>query len=271
MYEAIIFYLPQILIGTIVGIFTAVIGIFVVLRRTIFMGITLSQSITVAIIITLLMQIHYEAIVHILGITLFLPIYILHNSLENKDALLAGGFVFYSALGQVLTSIGANVQNHIVTAYFGNILFLSEKEWLHIVVPLIIILIFFIVFYRWILAISFDKEYANIVNLPVNLIEILYFFILTAILSISIYFMGSFYSMAHLIVPGFVALQISRNMKSVFIYAILISILSTLLGFLISLKEFTIFDEKIHLPTSSTIILVLCLSSFLLFFKKFKK
>ena len=271
MLENIYFYLPQIIIGTIVGLFTSIIGIFVILRKTIFMGVTLSQSITVAIIITFLFDLHFEFLVHILSILLFIPIYVLHNKVINQDALLASGFVFYAALGQILISIGANVQNHIVAAYFGNILFLSEKEWLHIIIPIIVISVLLLIFYKWFLAITFDKEYAYIINLPVNLIEILYFFILSAILSLSIYFMGSFYSIAHLIIPSIIALQISRSMKAAFIIAILISVFSTIIGFIISLIEINIANTKFNLPTSSTIILVLSLNFVFLLFKKFIK
>lgn len=271
MIENLYFYLPQIIIGTIVGLFTAIIGIFVILRKTIFMGVTLSQSITVAIIITLLLDLHFEGLVHFLAMILFLPIYLLHNKVINKDALLASGFVFFAALGQILTTIGANVQNHIVAAYFGNILFLSEKQWLHIVIPIILISIILWIFYRWFLAISFDQEYAYIANLPVNLIETLYFLVLSATLSLSIYFMGSFYSIAHLIIPGIIALQISRSMKSTFIIAILISVFSTIVGFIISLMEINIANTKFNLPTSSTIILVLSLNFVFLLFKKFTK
>lgn len=271
MLENISFYLPQILIGTVVGIFTSIIGIFIILRKTIFMGITLSQSITVAVILSLLFNIHYEGVVHLLAIIMFLPIYIAHNNIENKDALLAAGFVFFAALGQILTTIGANVQNHIVTAYFGNILLINEKEWFHIIIPLIITFILLFVFYKWLMAISFDKEYAIISNLPVILIETIYFIILTAILSLSIYFMGSFYSIAHLIIPGFIALQIARNMKIAFLIAILISMISTCIGFVISLIEISVEDQILHLPTSSTIIIMLCLCFIILLYKKFTK
>ena len=271
MIENIYFYLPQLIIGTIVGLYTAIIGIFVILRKTIFMGVTLSQSITVAIIVTLLFDLHFEGFVHLLAIILFLPIYLLHNKVMDKDALLAAGFVFYAALGQILTSIGANVQNHIVSAYFGNILFISEQEWLHIIIPIIVISVLLIIFYKWFLAIAFDKEYAYIANLPVSLIEILYFLVLSAILSLSIYFMGSFYSIAHLIIPGIIALQISRSMKSAFIIAILISVFSTIIGFIISLTEINIANTKFNLPTSSTIILGLSLNFVFLLFKKFIK
>lgn len=263
MIENFLFYFPQILIGSIVGMFTAWIGVFVLLRKSIFMGITLSQAITVSVIISFLLDFHSEIIVHLISILVFLPVYLLYHKVEFKEAILASGFVFYAGLGQILSSIGANIQNHIVVAYFGNILLIPEKEWIHIFFPFLIVLILIIIFYKKILAISFDLTFSKIVKMNVLFIEIIYFFILTAILSMSIFFMGSFYSIAHLVIPSLLGLKLTKNMKSAFLIALLISLFSTLTGFLISLIPIQIKGVVFNLPTSSTIILAL--SFFLIF------
>ncbi|MFN3603722.1 MAG: metal ABC transporter permease [Leptonema sp. (in: bacteria)] len=268
MIDSIYFYLPQILIGSIVGISTAGIGVLVLLRKGIFMGITLSQAITVALIITLILEIHNEILILILGILFFLPVYFLYNKIEFKEAILASGFVFYAALGQILTALGANVQNHIVIAYFGNILLIPSKEWLHILVLLLVVYILFIIFYKKILAISFDLHYSKIIKMNVLLVEIIYFLILTAILTMSIYYMGSFYSIAHLVIPSLIAITIARNMISAFLLSSLISLISTMLGFTISLWQIQIQNQNINLPTSSTIILVMSLFLIVLLKKK---
>lgn len=259
MIDSILFYLPQILIGSIVGICTALIGVFVLLRKSIFMGITLSQGITVSLILIFLLEIHNKILVHILGILIFLPVYFLYNKIRFKEAILASGFVLYSALGQILTSIGANVQNHIIVAYFGNIVLISEKEWLYILFPLFLLCILFIVFYKKILAISFDSIFSKIIGIHVVIIEIVYYVILTGILSVSIYFMGSFYTLAHLVIPSLIGIMSAKSMKSAFLISSLISCVSTILGFIISLKEIIIQNHVMNLPTSSTIILVLCM------------
>lgn len=264
MIENLLFYLPQILIGSIVGMFSAWIGVFVLLRKSIFMGITLSQAITVSVIISFLLEFHSEIIVHLISILIFLPVYFLYYKVEFKEAILASGFVFYAGLGQILTSIGANVQNHIVVAYFGNILLIPEKEWVHILFPLLIVCILIIIFYKKILAISFDLTFSKIIKMNVYFVEIIYFLILTAILSMSIFFMGSFYSIAHMVIPSLIGLTLAKNLRFAFFIALSISFFSTLFGFIASLIPISINDKSLNLPTSSTIILVLSLFLILL-------
>ncbi len=268
MIEDIFFYLPQLLMGMAVGLATSILGVFVTLRKTIFLGITLSQAITVSVIISFLLDLHYEAFVHILSIIIFLPLYWLHTKVQFKESLLAGGFVFYTATGQILSSIGANIQNHIIVAYFGNILFISSDEWMHIIFPLLSVVVLLLVFYKKIIAVSYDKDYAKIIKLPVFLTEIIYFIILSAVLTISIYFMGSFYTIAHMVIPALVGLQFARSMYSCFILSGIISILSTFSGFIISLIKIEIQGVSLQLPTSSTIVLVMAFFMILLFFKK---
>ncbi len=266
MIEKILFYQPQILIGSLVGVATAVIGVFVILRKSIFLGITLSQSITVSLILVLLWEIHNELIIHVLGILLFLPIYFLYDQFRFKEAILASGFVLYSALGQILTSIGANVQNYVIVAYFGNILLIPEKQYSNIIFLVLFFALLFIIFYKKILAVSFDKIYSKIIQINVFFIEVVYYFILTAILTISIYFMGSFYTIAHLVIPPLIGIMLTRSLQKAFFLSSIISFVSTIVGFMISLIEIQIQDIVINLPTSSTIILVLCI--FLIFLIK---
>lgn len=268
MIEKLIFYFPQISIGILVSIATAIIGFFVLLRKSVFLGITLSQSITVGVILSFLLDIHSEWLVQFLGVMFFLPVFYFYRKHPFKEAVLATGFVFYTALGQILTALGASVQNHIVTAYFGNILLIPSGEWLHIIIPLTLFSILFILFYKRILAISLDETYTRVIRFPYYTTEIVYFFLLSGVLSLSIYFMGSFYSMAHLIIPAFLSLQLVRSLKTAFLIAIILSATSTVTGFMISLYELPLFSRTIHLPTSSMIVLVL--TSFLILLIKKK-
>ncbi|MCS7205642.1 MAG: metal ABC transporter permease [Leptospiraceae bacterium] len=269
MIDKILFYLPQILLGGVLGVFVSWMGVFVILRKSVFLGITLAQAITLSVIFVLLLDIHSELLTLILGILFFLPVFVAYERFNLKEAILAAGFVFYGALGQILTSLSGNVQNHIIAAYFGNILLISEKEWSHILIPLIVILFLFVIFYKKILAISFDPLFSKISGIRVSFYEGIYFLILSGILTLSIHFMGSFYTIAHLVIPPTISLLISRNFFFTFLSSTLISVSSTILGFVVSLWEWeiTFLDKTLHLPTSSSIIVILSLFLILLLMK----
>lgn len=258
MIESLSFYAPQIITGSIIGVLTAVVGVFVILRRMIFAGIALSQAASAAVVLTLLLEMHSEPAVFALTIAVFLPFYLLqHRSERLPDAVLAGSLVFFSALSQILLALGAGAQNHLITAFFGNILTMPEHEWQHLWFPVLISGTAFAYLYRPLLSVSFDRTYARTSGLNPWAIEVPFFLLLIACLTTAIYLMGSFYSVAHLIIPGLVGLSFARSMRTAFILAVAISLFSTLAGFSLSLVPLNINGQTLNLPTSSTVILVL--------------
>lgn len=256
--SALFFYKAQILTGALIGVLTALLGVFVILRRMIFSGIALSQAASAAVVLTLLVQLHSEPVVFAVTLALFSPFYFLQQKAErNPDAVLAGALVFFAALGQVLLAFGAGAQNHLITAFFGNILTMPEDEWKHLWMPLTVGSIAFAYLYRPLLAVSFDRVYAKNSGLRPALIELPFFLLLTACLTTAIYLMGSFYSIAHLVIPGLIGLAFSRSMGRAFAIAAVVSLVGTFLGFLISLIPIEVAGTTINLPTSSTVVMVL--------------
>ncbi|MBW7858279.1 MAG: metal ABC transporter permease [Leptonema sp. (in: Bacteria)] len=255
---SLVFYYEQILTGAVIGMLTAVIGVFVILRKMIFAGVALSQAASSAVVLTLLLEIHSEPIVFVATVILFSPFYLLQNRLPKyTDAVLAAGLVFFAALGQVLMSFGGNASNHLVTAFFGNILTMPRQEWHHLWLPAVIGVVVFVSFYRSIILVSFDRIFARTTRVSVVLVEFVFFSLLTACLTTAIYLMGSFYSIAHLVIPGLIGLWFSRSIKTALVIAAIISFASTIAGFTLSLIPIQVLGTSIHLPTSSTVILIM--------------
>lgn len=258
MSETLAFYGPQILTGSILGLLTALLGVFVILRRMIFSGVALAQAASAAVVGTLLLQLHSEPIVFLLTTILFVPFYVLqHRTDRHPDAVLAGALVFFSALSQILLALGGNAQNHLITAFFGNILTMPENEWKHLGLPAAGGTVLILFLYRPLLSVSFDRSYAKTSGLRPALIEGPFYLLLIGCLTTAIYLMGSFYTMAHLIIPGLVGLAFARSMGSAFVIAAIISLFATLAGFSLSLIPIEVAGQALNLPTSSTIILVL--------------
>jgi ABC-type Mn2+/Zn2+ transport system permease subunit len=256
--SALLFYKAQIFTGALIGVLTALLGVFVILRRMIFSGIALSQAASAAVVLTLLFQLHSEPVVFVISLLLFSPFYYLQQKTDRyPDAVFAGALVFFAALGQVLLAISAGAQSHLITAFFGNILTMPEDEWKHLWLPVTLGSAGFAYLYRPLLAVSFDRIYAKNSGLHPALIELLFFLLLTACLTTAIYLMGSFYSIAHLVIPGLIALAFARSMKSAFALSALISLVGTITGFVISLTPIEAGEMTINLPTSSTIVMVL--------------
>jgi ABC-type Mn2+/Zn2+ transport system permease subunit len=264
------FFLPQLILGSIVGILLSMIGSFLVLRNSSFFGLTLAQVVSSGVAISLYLGIEGEWFAIIFSLIVISPM-IASNTKSNlhNDTLLGILFVFFASFSQFLLSMGGNVKNQIMTAYFGDILTNQVIATDYHYVFLLVSILIFSFFFKKFLFLSFDREEFKIRQNHLLFYELLFHAIIIIIISVAVHLLGSFYATAHLLVPGFVALKMVRDMRSLLISCALISFISTLIGFTISLIGFEHSGEVIYFPTSSTIVVVLSLFGLLVhFFKK---
>lgn len=259
------FYKVPILAGILVGILLGAIGIFVVLRRITLFGITLSQAAGVAVILSLIAGIHGEIFILFATVIVMLPFHFFSaSSNKNSDAVLAGGFVFFTSLSHLLTAFGGGISNHLTRTFFGDILTVTEDEWLHLTIPILVIIPVFYFLLPYFKAVTFDRDETVILGRNSDLIELLFFLLLTFLLGMAIKLFGSLFSIAHLILPALAVLPFSKNVGRAVIFAMLFSAAATLLGFTLSFFPIHMGSEEIHLPTSTSIILFLSAGTFLM-------
>jgi len=259
LWSSLEFFWPQILLGSSFGILLSLIGALLVLRRQIFFGITLSQGVSLAVAISLYFGYDSPLFVPLLSLLILLPLVVFKKS-RNKDdeAFLATLFLAFTALSQFLLNLGGNVTNHLMAAYFGDIL-TSPVSWdMQFFIPFLFALFAYSVLHNRFLSYSFDQDFSIVRgNNPIQL-ELMYFGLLIIFLSFSIHMFGSYFSMSQLVIPCFALLPWARSIKILYVGTGLISFLATILGFLLSFQSFPWGQEELHLPTTSTIILLLC-------------
>ncbi|MCB1141827.1 MAG: metal ABC transporter permease [Leptospiraceae bacterium] len=253
-------FLPQILLGSLLGLVLTSLGVIMVLRNMSFFGITLSQVASTSLAFTLFLGIENEFAIIALSSAIIIPIGYLSGFKDKTDILLGIIFVSFGALSQLLVTLGGNVQNHLLQSYFGDILTSQVSFHSYSVYLVIFSFLMYIILYKKILFYSFDQsEYITRKNM--KYIDLFFLLIITISLSVSVRLLGSFYSAAQLLIPAFTCITVFRSMRMVFIFAGLLSLLSTILGFLISLVGTNYRGEEIYFPTSSTIVVLLSLLS----------
>ena len=266
--QSIELFYPKILIGSILGSVLSCLGIILVLRNMSFFCITISQIATSIYAVTLFFGISGEYSVLLITLCMALPIFYWSAESNKMDTILGILFVSFSGFSQMLLAMGGNVKNHIVSAYLGDIL-LSD---LNLTSPFLYLILFaffgFILIYKKLLFLSFDRD-EYLVRGSSRTIELIFLFILVLTLSISVNLLGSIYSSAQLLIPGFTAVLLFRSMGMVFFFSIFLSLFSGILGFMVSLIGFQKQNDIIYFPTSSTIVCFLALTSFvILIFRK---
>ncbi len=268
----IFFFLPQILLGIFLGSILSILGSILVLRKKSFLGVTISQVISSVVAISLFFNFENPYLVFILVPLVVLPTLFLFQLNEMEDSVLAILFVSFTAFTQILLNFGGNVKNQIMASYYGDILTSQVKLNFVYILILFFSTLGFILIYPKLFFLSFDKEEFIARNNFNKRIEFIYYFIVILIITITINILGSYYSIAHLIIPSFIVLFFARSMKFLFLFSVLFSIISTISGFLISLFPVNYNGDEIYFPTSSSIILVMSIfSSIILIFHKLKK
>ena len=266
------FFLPQIFLGTVLGALIACLGVIIVLRKMAFFGVTLSQVVSSSVAVSLFLGLHSDFFILLLSCLFLIPLIMLYKTNDSSgDTILGIVFVSFTAFSQLLLNLGGNVKNHLMAAYFGDILTSQVRLNFTLISILAFSILLFVIMYKRILFLSFDENEFIVRKLSPQLTEISFYFIMTVAISISVNLLGSFYSIAHLLIPVYTGLFFARSMRFLFLFSIVFSVFSTVFGFLVSLKGFSYNNEIIYLPTSSAIVVFMSLIGFgVLLYKKMR-
>ena len=218
------FFLPQIILGTVIGGFLACLGVIIVLRKMAFFGVTLSQVVSSSVAVSLFLEIQGDIFILLLSCLFLIPLVMIYKTNDSSgDTILGIVFVSFTAFSQLLLNLGGNVKNHLMAAYFGDILTSQVKLNFTLLTILGLSILLFIIMYRRILFLSFDENEFVVRKLSPKLTEISFYLIMTVAISISVNLLGSFYSIAHLLIPVYTALFFARSMRFLFIFSIIFS------------------------------------------------
>lgn len=273
MIEGLVFYRAQVFTGTVAGAACAVLGVFVLLNRQALFAATMSQAATFAFaVVTVLhgLGAHGAGENHaqdtwqtpLLATIFMFPFFLMGRRGRFPDAALVGGIVLYSATAQILT-VTAGLHTHLLAAYFGNILTVSETDLTYTLPIVLICAIVFVILYRSFVAVSFDRDHARLSGIPAAVVEAIFFVVVCVLATLTIRLLGSFFALAHLVLPALTALAVARSITGAVLAAFVISATATVLGFTLSLFPIMLPDgDNINLPTSSVIILLLCVIAF---------
>lgn len=272
--DTLAFYQQQIWIGASLGAACAALGVFVLLQRQTLFAATVSQAGSMAYAVVIF--VHELLFSHdpahpsghsppweaaTLNVILMAPFFWLRRrGLPNFDAVLIAGIVFFAAFVQVITLLGS-MHVHLVHAYFGNILTVGGEDLLFTLPALLIVAAVFAWIYRDLVAISFDRDHARLSGVRVDRVELVFFLILSGTAALTVRLLGSFYTLAHMVLPALFALAYVRSVRAALPLAVIASVVATLVGFMLSLVPIDSGGQTVYLPTSSVIILVLAIGS----------
>jgi len=152
------------------------------------------------------------------------------------------------ALGIIFIFLTPGYAPNLMTYLFGNILTVSISDIVYMFILCFLLISFFLIFYRIILFISFDEEYARSHKVPVQAFNYLLITLVALVIVLNIRIVGIILVISFLTIPQSTANLFTRNFRWIIIYSIIFGMLGSFLGLYISFKA--------NLPSGATIIFI---------------
>lgn len=261
IFETLTFYLSfpfvkyALIVGILISLCAALLGVILVLKRFSYIGEGLSHTAFGTMAIAAVLNLSNNSLL-VIPVTIICAILLLKTSQNKKingDALIAIISVSALAIGYLLLNIfdaSSNISADVCTTLFGStsILTLSASDvWTTIILTLIVIT-FFVLFYNKIFAVTFDENFAKASGTKIEIFNIFLATIIAIVIVVAMNLVGSLLVSALIIFPSLSAMRVFKSFKGVTICSACISIVCAFLGLILSILFGT--------PVGSTIIVV---------------
>ena len=230
------FMTKAILVGILVSVCAALLGVTLVLKRYSMIGDGLSHVGFGILTVATALGFSAPLYLSIPGVVITAIVLLkVGNSKKMKAdssiALIASSAL---AIGVAITSMTTGLNTDVCNFMFGSILAMTDADVYLSIIMSILVAIIFILYYRKIFAITFDEEFAKASSLHVvkytNLIAIL-----TAIvIVIGMKMMGTLLISSIIIFPALTSMRIFKTFKKVIISSVIVSIVCFLIGIFLS-------------------------------------
>ncbi|MEW6040254.1 MAG: metal ABC transporter permease [Elusimicrobiota bacterium] len=227
-------------------------GVYVVLRRIVFVGFTISQISACGFAFGLSAGISPEAcslILTLAGIALFS----MHAEERRipSEAVIGFAYAFSSALTVLFIAKSAKAESHMLDILSGNILTVTYAQIYITTAMCIATALIHLLFYEQFMFISFDYETARTGGIKAGWWNFLFFLTLGIAVSTAMKTAGILLTFGYLVLPASISLSIVGKMSRIFLYSVLFGLVCTFIGLFLSFR--------LDIPSGPSIVALLCL------------
>jgi zinc transport system permease protein len=169
----------------------------------------------------------------------------------REDSLIGIFWAFGMAMGIIFISLTPGYAPNLMGYLFGSLLTVTSLDIIMMTFLTIIVTGFFLVFYKIILFISFDQEYAKTHNAPVQLINYVLIGLVALTIVLSIKVAGIILIISLLTIPQTIANLFTKDLKIIIFLSVPVAFLSAFAGLLLSFR--------LNIPSGASIIMSLVL------------
>lgn len=241
-------------VGVLIALCAALLGVTLVLKRYSYIGDGLSHVAFGALTVATVINVSNSMLV-VLPITIVSAILLLRMGQNTKikgDAALAMISVGSLAVGYLLLNLfstSSNVAGDVCSTLFGSTRFLtlSAVDVFTCVVLSIVVIALYLLFYNRIFAVTFDESFAKASGIRVGAYNLLIATVTAVVIVLAMRLVGSLLITALIIFPALSAMRLFKNFKAVVICSGTFSVICAFLGLCVSILAGT--------PAGATIVI----------------
>jgi zinc transport system permease protein len=231
------FFRNALLAALLSSIVCGVIGSYIVSRRLVFIsgGITHSSFGGIGLA-------YFMGFNPILGALIFSLLsafgieYLSKRSDLREDSAIGMIWTVGMAIGIIFIAITPGYSPNLMSYLFGSILTVASYDLLAMSILAIFVILIFVFFYRTILYVSFDDEYARTRKLPVDLVNYLMLGLISLTIVLNIRIVGVILLISFLTIPQVTANILTREFKGMIVLSVLFALLGSVIGLLVSYR-----------------------------------
>ncbi|MDR0381675.1 MAG: metal ABC transporter permease [Oscillospiraceae bacterium] len=251
------FLTRAVVVGLLVSLCAALLGVSLVLKRYSMIGDGLSHvGFGTLAIATALNMAPLTVSIPIVVLAAFLLLRISENSKIKGDAAIALIATGSMAVGVVIISMTTGMNTDVCNYMFGSILALRHDDVTLSVVLAAVVLTLFVLFYNKLFAVTFDETFARATGIKAGLYNMLIAFLTAVTIVLGMRMMGALLISSLIIFPALTSMRVCKRFRSVTICAACVSLLGFSLG--------VVGSYLYNTPTGASVVLV-NIAAFLLF------
>jgi len=243
------------IVGILIALCSSLLGVTLVLKRLSFIGDGLAHVAFGSVAIAAVLNIS-NTILITAPITVLCAILLLRTGQNTKikgDAAIAMLSVGALAIGYLLMNVfstSSNLSGDVCTTLFGSTSILTLRPVdVYVSIGLsVLVIVVFVFFYNKIFAVTFDENFATATGTNAGGYNLLIAVITALVIVLAMNLVGSLLISALVIFPALSAMRVFKSFKAVVLCSLIISVINSTLGILISILTGT--------PVGSTIVTV---------------
>lgn len=229
------FLVRALVVGLLVSLCAALLGVSLVLKRYSMIGDGLSHVGFGALALAMAMGMApLEVAIPIVTVAAFVLLRLSENSKIKGDAAIALFSSSALAIGVIVISVTTGMNTDVCNYMFGSILAMSKSDVALSVAVSLVVLVLYVVFYNRIFAVTFDENFARATGTKAKRYNTLIAVLTALVIVVGMRMMGALLISSLIIFPALTSMRLQKSFRGVIISSSVLSVVCFCIGIVLS-------------------------------------